>query len=125
MSLAPVTMVEAMFGGEAARATVARALEEEGGFPPVSRTLVTPTLASQWLRMPGRGARPVNARVAQRYAAEMRAGRWLATNNPIVFDRRGELFDGSHRLAAVVESGVSLEMTIVFAATDDAFVVDR
>ena len=73
------------------------------------RVDVTPELARQWLAtMPG--AKTDQGKVA-RYAAMMRAGTWRLLPMPIVI-RRGQLQSSRHRLAAVIEADVAVEMFV-------------
>ena len=44
-------------------------------------------------------------RVVTRYASDMAEGRWVDTHEPIAMSVDGNLIDGQHRLAAVIESG--------------------
>ncbi len=48
-----------------------------------------------------------------RYARDMRCGGWKLTHQAIAFGPNGDLIDGQHRLAAVVESGCSQEFLTV------------
>ena len=47
------------------------------------------------------------------YAEEMRAGRWRESHQGIAFGEDGVLYDGQHRLLAVVESGCSVPMLVI------------
>jgi hypothetical protein len=47
------------------------------------------------------------------YATDMKTGRWVQNGDPIRFDINGTLIDGQHRLLAVIESGVPVEMFVV------------
>lgn len=59
---------------------------------------------------------PVNRRLSeatvQNYAGEMRAGHWQLTHQGIAFDVNGNLVDGQHRLAAIIEYGAPIEMMV-------------
>jgi hypothetical protein len=55
----------------------------------------------------------------------MLAGEYLLTHQPIAFDALGRLIDGQHRLAAVVQSGVTVQMWVITGADPETFgVVD-
>lgn len=87
--------------------------------------LVSPQIAASWLQF----NRPENRRMSQRQvtmlAATMLAGEYLLTHQPIAFDAFGRLIDGQHRLAAVVQSGVSVQMWVIIGADPETFgVVD-
>src|SRR6185503_17546608 len=42
----------------------------------------------------------------------MRRGEWMVTHQGIAFDTRGVLVDGQHRLAAIIEADVPVELTV-------------
>lgn len=54
------------------------------------------------------GNRRLRPSTVSHYADQMRRGEWKETHQPIAFDDDGNLIDGQHRLAAVVESGVGV-----------------
>lgn len=80
--------------------------------------LVGPDLAREWLarNTSNRNIRPL--RVAQ-YARDMRAGAWKRTGETIKFDTNGDLLDGQHRLAAVIESEATAPMSVTFGLDPD------
>jgi len=51
------------------------------------------------------GNRNCKPRVVAKYASDMTEGRWVDTHEPIAMSVDGNLIDGQHRLAAVIESG--------------------
>lgn len=65
-----------------------------------------------------------NRNIAQRtvdlYASDMKAGNWLMTGEPIKFDIDGHLLDGQHRLWAVIQSGVTIEVIVIRDLRPDA-----
>lgn len=71
---------------------------------------VTPALAQAILDTSA-GNRAIAKGTVSRYAREMRAGLWDA-EAPIFLwiDPRGRLMDGHHRLAALIEAGVTLKL---------------
>lgn len=75
--------------------------------------VVTPDLATKWLEGNVHN-RPVRDGVVQRYAADMRAGRWKQTHQGIAMDEDGTLIDGQHRLFAVIEAGVPVLMQVTY-----------
>lgn len=90
--------------------------------PKIQQTILTPELAQQLLskRHP-RQRRPSPQTVAI-YAHEMRIGRWRPNvPDPILVDPEGQMFNGAHRCAAVVESGVTIEVWIVYDADPTMF----
>lgn len=68
---------------------------------------VTPKLAAEWMEVNFMNRR-IRATDVERYAADMKAGRWHLTGDPVKFDTEGVLSDGQHRLAAVVKSGITV-----------------
>lgn len=80
---------------------------------------VSPDLAAQWL-----GGNTVNrnlrARVVDMYARDMAAGNWRVTGESIKLSKSGRLLDGQHRLSAVIKSGVTIQMYVVFDLEDAA-----
>lgn len=57
--------------------------------------------------------RPISDERVQVYARDMRAGVWQDNNQGIAFGRDGKLYDGQHRLWAVVESQATVRMLVV------------
>jgi hypothetical protein len=74
---------------------------------------VTPDLAAKWLERNTRN-RTLRSDVVTRYAADMKAGRWMVTGDAIGFDTNGAIVNGQHRLWAVFESGMTVRMLAVF-----------
>lgn len=78
----------------------------------VSIETITPEKAREYLahNTHNRNVRP--HRVAN-YAADMRAGSWLLNGEGIKFNTRGEIDDGQHRLLAIIEADVPVQMLVV------------
>ena len=74
--------------------------------------LVTPSMARAWLEK-NVCNRAISRLTVNRYANDMKTGKWVVTPHGIVFDSDGNLLDGQHRLTAVVESGCSVRMTVI------------
>ena len=74
--------------------------------------LVTPEIAQGWLQYNTHNRTASMDRVRQ-FADDMLHGRWEFNAQTITFDREGRLIDGQHRLMAVVESGIAVEMLVV------------
>jgi hypothetical protein len=73
------------------------------------RMTVTPAMAREWLE--GKVAnRSLSPLVVARYAEDMRHGRWLVNGETLKFGEDGRLFDGQHRLHAVVAANTPVEM---------------
>jgi hypothetical protein len=63
----------------------------------------------------------LSAPVVRSLAEAMRRGDWIVTHQGIAFDIHGVLVDGQHRLAAVVEAEVPVEMTVFTDVEPDTF----
>lgn len=86
----------------------------------VAYELVTPELAGDWLAINPHNRKLRDQRV-RRYAADMAAGMWKKNAETIKFGVDGNLLDGQHRLAAIVTSGVSVEMLIARNVPSESF----
>lgn len=80
-------------------------------------TLVTPSMADALLTRNG-GNRPViwtgpNRSVAA-YAAAMSRGEWVLNGEPVIISATGDLNDGQHRLHAIIQSGVPVQLVLTF-----------
>ncbi|MEO8297096.1 MAG: hypothetical protein ABI574_04735 [Burkholderiales bacterium] len=73
--------------------------------------VVTPRKAEQWLNE-NKSNRKLREGVAEKYALDMKAGRWTTCPTPISFYEDGDLADGQHRLFAIIESGCSVNLPI-------------
>ena len=72
---------------------------------------VTPELATKWLEGNTHN-RPVRDTRVHQYAQDMRAGRWRLTHQGIAFASDGSLIDGQHRLWAIIEAQVPVEVSV-------------
>jgi hypothetical protein len=72
---------------------------------------VTPEIAAEWLKK-NVGNRPLNIAAVKRLARALTAGEYVLTHQGIAFDASGMLIDGQHRLHAVVESGVAIDLMV-------------
>lgn len=75
---------------------------------------VTPKMASEWLNAKNTNNRKLREGVAERYARDMKDGKWTHNPQPIMFyGDDGSLADGQHRLWAVVESGKTIAFYVI------------
>lgn len=81
--------------------------------------IVTPAIAQMWLTK-NVNNRNLRQRKVDAYASAMRAGDWIASGDSIKFDPDENLLDGQHRLAAVVASGVSITVLVVWDVSPEA-----
>lgn len=81
--------------------------------------VVTPELAAEWLSRNTHN-RPIRQPHVQELAWDMRVGRWRGRSHQgIGFDNHGRLIDGQHRLLAVIEAGVAVEMLVTTCVPAD------
>ena len=80
--------------------------------PVVERMWIAPDLALEWLEKTNTNNRKVSQKHVDRLARDMTDGKWVLTHSGIAFGPDGTLLDGQHRLWAIVESGVSVEMFV-------------
>jgi hypothetical protein len=75
--------------------------------PTCERVLITPELASQWLRL-NKANRHLRSRDIQKWAEMMDRGDWMNNHpEPYIFDEEGWLINGQHRLYAIQRTGKS------------------
>lgn len=75
---------------------------------------ISPCMAKKWLENAAVGNRRVDMRTVSRYANDMQSGHWELTHQGIAFDADGHLIDGQHRLRAIIQSGMDVEMQVSF-----------
>ena len=62
----------------------------------------------------------------QALSAAIKRGEWVTTHQGIAVSKSGVVLDGQHRLCAIVESGISVDILVVTDVPDDAFrVIDN
>lgn len=87
---------------------------------------ITPATAQRWLSESNTGNRNIRQSHVNYLANEMLAGRWKETSQGIAFFSDGTLADGQHRLAAVVDSGVTICLPVARDLERDVMpVIDR
>ena len=80
--------------------------------PSATFVAVTPETAERWLELNFKNRNLRKADV-NRYARDMKAGRWHLDGSPIRFASDGSLLDGQHRLAAIIKADVTLNLLVV------------
>lgn len=87
-------------------------LEAEAQMPQVSIERITPERAAALLE-----TMAPNRRISDRHVAKLRRdmdnGRWFITSQGIGIDTNGQLFDGQHRLWAILQHGSPVDMVVV------------
>lgn len=84
---------------------------------------VTPAKAAKWLELNRINNRTIQKNRVARYARAMREGRWALTHQGVAFDEDGFLCDGQHRLLAVIEADVDVEMLVTRGVSPAEFAV--
>ena len=85
----------------------------------MAKVLVTPDMADKWIKTNVENNRNINYATVATYARMMAEGKWYMSPDYIAFDDKGCLFNGQHRLSAVIISGVSVWMNVDFGGYDD------
>ena len=80
--------------------------------PSVQRVAVSPEIAWEWLENCNTNNRRVNEKHVRRLARDMVEGNWVLTHEGIAFDKHGKLIDGQHRLWAITEADVTVDMYV-------------
>ncbi len=80
--------------------------------------MVDPPKAQTWLQKGGKN-RSLNIKHVKRLAVLMQEGRWVLNGQTISFSADGKLLDGQHRLNAVIESGVTVPMSVSYGVEDE------
>jgi hypothetical protein len=86
----------------------------------ISVEFVTPEIAASLLAR-NCANRKIMASVVDRYARDMRAGRWTLNGQTLKLGRSGQLLDGQHRCRASIETGCAFPAIIVRNIDDDVF----
>lgn len=73
---------------------------------------ITPQLAQEWLRSNDNN-RAMRQTVVGRLSDAARRGEWMLNGETIKFDWNGNVLDGQHRLAMIVETGITLEIFVI------------
>lgn len=74
---------------------------------------VTPEVAGKWLEHNYNGQRKISWNRVERYANDMREGRWQVTHQGVAFAPDGTLLDGQHRLWAIIQAEVPVALYVV------------
>ena len=85
---------------------------------------ITPDMAKEWLEK-NTFNRKKSDRLVDFYAESMLNDEWRLNGEPIIFDDKGKLQNGQHRLWACIEADVSFWSLVVYGADSDAvFTID-
>lgn len=81
---------------------------------------VSPSLAKLML-MHNTKNRPTNTNWVAQLAGRMANGEWQENGDTIRFSNQGILLDGQHRLYAIIKSGKTIALSLVFGLLPEAF----
>lgn len=81
--------------------------------------MVSPELAASWLLLNQGNRNPSKAKI-RRFAASIKAGKWILNGETIKFSVSGRLLDGQSRLKAIVMAGAPALLEIRFDLPDAA-----
>lgn len=79
----------------------------------VETILVGPDLATTWMKT-NHDNRPIRWSMVKAMSMDMANDEWDDNGETIKFDEYGELIDGQHRLLAIIESGCTVELIVVW-----------
>ena len=88
---------------------------------------ITPELAREMLESNIKNNRRLSHDVVQRYARIMKAGGWNVTHQGIAIDTDMRLIDGQHRLNAIIQANVPVNMMVTYDVEHkdgEAFTID-
>lgn len=85
---------------------------------------ISPAKATEYLRHNTDNYRKLTRAVYKRYAEDMKNGKWQLNGEAIVFGEDGTLKDGQHRLAAIIESGKTVQIAVVRNVPKEADIFD-
>lgn len=75
--------------------------------------LITPEMAEEFLTHNIRN-RNIRLPYVDELATYMRQGKWDVTHQGIAFYEDGTLFDGQHRLHAIIKAGIPVKMMVTY-----------
>lgn len=79
---------------------------------------VTPEMAEKWLEKNTNNRGVSDTRVRQ-LAEAMRRGEWRLTHQGVAFGADGSLYDGQHRLWAIMEAAVPIRLMVTTGLSED------
>lgn len=74
---------------------------------------ITPAKAVEYLKANKNNYRKLSRAKVNLYAKDMADGNWQVNGETVVFAKDGTLKDGQHRLAAIAQSGKTIELAVV------------
>lgn len=86
----------------------------------VEVVLITPEVASQWLKA-NQHNRPVSRAHVAFLAGELRRSNWQLNGQGIVISEDEDVLDGQHRLLAIIEAGIPMRTLVIYGISREAF----
>ena len=85
--------------------------------------MVTPEKAEKWLSNMIHN-RNISRDAIVKYTNDIKNGMWQISGQGIIFNEDGQLVDGQHRLAAIVKTGVSVPLFVIYGAPKSTSIHD-
>lgn len=86
---------------------------------------ITPDIAKLYLKF-NNNNRPLRKTHIKELASDMMHQNWQVTHQGIAFDVTGRLIDGQHRLHAIIEAGVPIQISVTRGCSASSFsILDR
>lgn len=86
---------------------------------------ITPDTARIYLKL-NNNNRPLRKTHIRELASDMMQGNWQVTHQSIAFDITGRLIDGQHRLYAIIEAGLPIQISVTRGCSASSFsIIDR
>jgi hypothetical protein len=82
---------------------------------------LSPALAAEWADLIFEGQRDLGRGHVKNLSARMAAGQWFDNGEPIAFDWYGRIINGQHRIYAVIDSGVTVDVTVIYGMDPIAY----
>lgn len=65
--------------------------------------------------------RPINTHRVKAYMLQMQKGQWHLNGESIIISKNGDLLDGQHRLLAIINGDIVIELLFVFGVAEESF----
>lgn len=86
---------------------------------------ITPAIAKAYL-LKNDNNRPLRQNHIRLLASDIKNGDWQITHQGIAFDSTGRLIDGQHRLHAIIQAGVGIQILVTRGCSSSSFsILDR
>ena len=81
---------------------------------------ITPAVAEELLQFCNKKNRNKKTVHISRIEADIRSGRWALNGESIIFDERGVLLNGQHRLEAIASAGVAIVSVVIAGVREES-----